>query len=159
MFERALDDLVLVAAVGSGVTGGIFYAFSTFVMPALARIPPEQGVAAMRQINVTVINPMFMLAFMGTALVCLILAGGALFWWGGLSGKLILAASLIYLVGCLAVTMALNVPLNDALARADAAELLKLWPRYLRDWTLWNHVRTAAPIAATALFMVAARGV
>lgn len=33
------------AAIGAGLTAGIFYAFSTFVMAALGRIPPEQGIA------------------------------------------------------------------------------------------------------------------
>jgi hypothetical protein len=52
--------LVFVAAVGSGIVAGIFFAFSSFVMAALERIPPVQGIAAMNSINVTVINPSFM---------------------------------------------------------------------------------------------------
>ena len=55
--------LEIIAIVGSGLTAGVFYAFSTFVMAALARMPPEQGIAAMNSINVTVINPWFFAVF------------------------------------------------------------------------------------------------
>ena len=75
MLERAIFILTFAAAIGSGVVGGIFYAFSSFVMAALGSLPSAQGAGAMKAINVTVINPVFMLAFMGTAVLCLVLAG------------------------------------------------------------------------------------
>jgi uncharacterized membrane protein len=31
--------LTLIAAVGAGLSGGVFFAFSTFVMKALGRLP------------------------------------------------------------------------------------------------------------------------
>ena len=66
--------LVLFAAVGSGLTAGIFFAFSTFVMQALGRQAPAAGISAMQAINITVINPWFMAAFFGPAVVALALA-------------------------------------------------------------------------------------
>src|SRR3990170_8079562 len=85
MLDRAIFVTTFAAAVGSGVVGGIFYAFSSFVMAALGRLAPAQGADAMKAINVTVINPVFMLAFLGTAIVCLVLAGASLIWWGRIS--------------------------------------------------------------------------
>lgn len=157
MLEGLLAVLTLAAAVGCGVVGGIFFAFSTFVMAALRRLPAEQGIAAMNAINVTVLNPLFFLAFFGTGAVCLALVPGAWFWWDAASGRLILIASLIYLVGCIGVTMVFNVPLNNALAaaRADTPEGAGLWQRYLAEWTSWNHVRTVAPIVSAILFTAA----
>lgn len=152
MFDRAMFTLIFAAAIGSGVVGGIFYAFSSFIMAALARLPSSQGAAAMNAINVTVINPTFMLAFMGTAIVCLVLAGGSFFWWDQSAGKLVLAASLFYLIGCFGVTMVCNVPLNDGLAAAAPAQEAALWARYLDAWTFWNTVRTAASIVSAILF-------
>src|SRR5688572_30481904 len=114
MLDQALFILTFVAALGSALVGGIFFAFSTFVMTALGRIPPEQGINAMQQINITVINPLFMLAFMGTGVLCLALGGGAFLRWDDSGTKLIMLASLIYLIGCIGVTMVMNVPLNDA---------------------------------------------
>ena len=157
MLERSQLVLTFAAAIGSGVVGGIFFAFSTFVMAALGRLPPQQGVDAMNAINVTVINPAFMAAFLGTALACLVLAVGAAFQLEQARGQLTLAASLIYLAGCFGVTMVFNVPLNDRLAAVGPAQAADLWSLYLRDWTLWNHVRTAAPVLSAVLFTLALR--
>jgi uncharacterized membrane protein len=68
-----------------------------------------------------------------------------------------LTGSAPYLVGTILVTIAFNVPRNDALAAAasDGDDSADLWRRYVREWTAWNHVRTAAALAAAALFTVA----
>ena len=65
--------LTLLAALGSGLMAGLFFAFSSFVMAALAKLPPEQGISAMNSINVTILNATFGLAFFGTAVLCLAL--------------------------------------------------------------------------------------
>ena len=67
-----------------------------------------------------------------------------------------LAGSLLYVFGNVVVTIAFNVPRNDALAAADAesAEGARLWASYLTGWTAWNHVRTATALAAAALLMI-----
>ena len=109
----------------------------------------------MNAINVTVITPSFMIVFMGTALLCLVLAGGSWLWWGQTAWKLILAASLCYFMGCFGTTMVFNVPLNDQLAAVAPAQEAALWSHYLDAWTLWNHVRAAASLMATAIFMIA----
>jgi uncharacterized membrane protein len=53
--------------------------------------------------------------------------------------------------------MVFNVPLNDALAKVEpsSAEGASLWTRYLTDWTIWNHVRTVAALAAATLLTIA----
>lgn len=67
------------------------------------------------------------------------------------------AGGVLYVLGMFVVTVIFNVPLNNALAATDPAnhEAASLWARYLTDWTLWNHVRTAASTAACALFIAA----
>ncbi len=157
MISGVFFTLTFAAAIGSGLVAGVFFAFSTFVMAALARIPPEQGISAMQSINITVINPVFFLAFLGTGALCLALAAGALFRWGQPGAALILAASLIYLAGAIGVTMVANVPLNDALAAVSPGtpEAAALWQRYLDVWTAWNHARTVAPLGAAILFTIA----
>lgn len=157
MVDHAILVLTFIVAIGCGLVGGIFFAFSSFVMAALGRLPPHDGIAAMNSINVTVINPMFFLAFFGTGLLCLLLAAGSYVWWDQTSGKLILAAAVIYLAGCIGVTMAFNVPLNNALAAVPPGtpEATALWSLYLDKWTAWNTVRTVAPLVSAALFMAA----
>lgn len=148
--------LMLVAALGCGLVAGVFFAFSTFVMPALDRLQPPQGIAAMQLINITAINSLFMIVLFGTAFACLFLVVSALFKWQRSSAFYLLAGSLLYLIGTIGVTIAFNVPLNDALAsvKPDSSEGATLWARYLTDWAFWNHVRTIAAIAAAALFTI-----
>ncbi len=157
MIDQAILVVAFGAAIGCGLVAGIFYAFSSFVMGALGRIPAPHGIEAMQAINVVVINRSFFLAFFGTAALCVALLGAAWLWWSGPAGKLLLLGSVIYLAGTIGVTMAFNVPLNNALAAAQPAtqEAATLWAHYLERWTMWNTVRTAAPAVSMALFMAA----
>lgn len=145
---NAMDLLILFTCLGAATVGGVFFAFSSFVMKALAQLPPAQGVAAMQRINVVVINPWFLGVFAGTLLLSM--ACGVVAFLSGSS--LLLAAGLLYAVGTFGVTGALNVPRNERLARMDAAspEAAAYWPVYAREWTFWNHVRTVAALASAA---------
>ena len=71
---------IVIALLGSALLGGIFFAFSSFVMKALARVPSAEGIAAMQSINVVVLNPSFLGAFMGTAAISLLVAVIAVKW-------------------------------------------------------------------------------
>jgi uncharacterized membrane protein len=157
MFNNSLATITFIAAIGSGLIAGVFFAFSTFIMSALARLQPPQGITAMQSINTTAINPWFMTAFLGTAVACLLSAVFALFNWHQSSAVYLLVGSLLYLVGTFGVTMVCNVPLNDALAivKPDSIEGATLWAKYLTDWTFWNHLRTIAALAAATLFTIA----
>jgi uncharacterized membrane protein len=157
MVDGLIDALTLLAALGCGLIAGVFYAFSTFVMAALARLPAAQGIVAMQSINVVVINRMFLGAFFGTAAFCLVLAAVALARWHAPGAPYLLAGGLVYLAGSILVTMTCNVPRNRALAAVDpqSAEGARLWRGYLSGWTAWNHVRAAASLAAAALLSIA----
>ncbi len=158
--KELMDILTFAAVLGSGLVAGIFFAFSTFVMRALGQLPQNQGIAAMKAINVTVLNPWFFLAFFGTGAVCLPVAFLALGSAAGAHRVYLLAGCALYLLGCLLVTVAFNVPLNNRLASADpdSSSAKEPWTNYLSRWTLWNHVRTAASLAAAGLFAMALYG-
>lgn len=147
----------LATALGSGLNAGVFFAFSTFVMRSLAKLSAPMGIAAMQSINVVAISPAFMAALFGTAAACVAVSIAALVAWDEPSTGYLLAGSVLYLVGTIAVTMAYNVPRNDALAelRPDGADAASDWDRYVAEWTAWNHVRAAAALAAAALLTVA----
>lgn len=153
-----LLGLTLATALACALVAGVFFAFSTFVMRALARQPALAGIAAMQAINVTVINPAFMGLFLGAALACAGLLIAAFAGGQGLAQGGLLVGTLAYLVGCFGVTMAFNVPRNDRLAklRADDAQAEAEWRDYLREWTRWNHVRCAASAFAAAALVHAA---
>ncbi|RWD62706.1 MAG: DUF1772 domain-containing protein [Mesorhizobium sp.] len=154
---KLLPTLTFIAAIGSGVVGGVFFAFSNFVMAALARLPVPSGIAAMNSINITVITPTFMTALFGTGLICLVLIAAVFFGWSQSGTYWLLAGAIIYLVGNPIVTMVFNVPLNDALAAVDPANAngAAIWTNYLSEWVMWNHVRTVTAIVAMACFIMA----
>jgi len=138
--------------------GGIFFAFSSFIMPALSRISIEEGIHAMQRINVDVYHWTFMPAFFLTPIGCIVAA--VLTFRGASTGAAIYAITgcAAYVLGNFVVTAAGNVPLNNALATVDAntLEAARDWSRYISRWTRWNHVRTVASMFAAASFLVAA---
>ncbi|MDY0884823.1 DUF1772 domain-containing protein [Dongia soli] len=146
-----------VDALGCGLVAGVFFAFSTFVMPALARLRPAQGIAAMQSINLLAVTPWFMSLLFGTALLCLASAVLALLDWRGAASAWMLAGSTLYLAGVILVTMMFNVPLNNILAAQapESAEAAGVWTRYLAAWTRWNHLRTITPTGAAGCFILA----
>ena len=152
-----MTSLISVTAIGAALVAGIFYAFSTFVMRALGRLAPREGIAAMQSINVVVINPLFFLAFFGTGALCVATIAASLLSETGASFAPALTGGILYVVGCIGVTMVGNVPLNERLAKVSPGdtEAESLWDLYLARWTLWNHLRTAASLAAAAFFVIA----
>jgi uncharacterized membrane protein len=147
--------LTVPTALGAGLVAGAFFAFSTFVMAALGRVPAPEGIRAMQQINITVINPWFMTALFGTGVACLAVIVFALADWDASYGPYLIAAGAVYVVGCVGVTMAFNVPRNNVLAGLEpaAAQAAETWRRYLVEWTAWNSVRAVASLAALGLLV------
>jgi len=159
MSHGIVSLLTLCAALGCGLVAGVFFAFSSFVMPALSRLAAPQGIAAMQSINVAVLNRWFLGALLGTAVTCALLAAGSLVSWQQRGAWLRVAACALYLVGTMVVTIACSVPHNRVLAAvaADSAEGAALWPSYVARWTTWNHMRAAAALAAAALLTMTYR--
>lgn len=150
--------LTSAAALASALMAGVFFAFSSFIMPALGRIHPAEAIRAMQRINIDVFHWSFVVAFFGTPIVCVALAAQAIWQWHHPGALYQVAGCAIYLVGSLLVTGAGNVPRNNALAAvdADAADAARAWERFALGWTRWNHVRTAASMAAAVAFVAAA---
>lgn len=156
---RWLEPTTFAAALGAGLLAGVFFTFSSFVMPALARLPPAQGVLAMQAINTAALRPALLGVLFGTGLACLVAGVATLFTWGAPGSAPRLAGAIVYVVGAIVVTGAFNVPRNEALGALapDSTALVATWSRYLVEWTSWNHVRAAMSLTATALFVFALR--
>ena len=149
--------LTFLSVLGCGLVAGIFFAFSTFVMRALARIQPAKGIEAMQSINITVLNPWFLGVFIGTAVICFLLSLSAILRWDQPGAFFLLAGCLLYLIGTFLVTVIFNVPMNNALEKLDPAthEASNYWSIYLSKWVFWNHVRTVAALLGTASLIIA----
>ena len=153
---NSLTTIAAVAALlGSALIAGVFFAFSSFIMKALAKVPSSEGIAAMQSINVVVLNPSFLGTFMGTAalsvlIIVLVLMRDAP------STPWFFAGALLYVFGTFLVTAFGNVPLNNQLAEASATDpnTVDLWKHYLDRWTFLNTVRTVAATAAALMFTI-----
>lgn len=148
--------LMQFAVIAYALVGGVFLAFSDFIMRSLSLTGGVGGVEAMQVINREVFRWVFMALFLGMAAASLVIAayGGLLI--GGGPGKLIMLAGLVYFIGCFGVTVIFNVPMNETLAGMDLSSesTRHYWTRtYLPRWTFWNTVRTMACGLSSALLL------
>jgi uncharacterized membrane protein len=152
--------LTLLATLGCGMMVGIFFAFSSFLMRALGQRPAREGMAAMQAINVVIVRPSFLLVFMGTAALSVLLIIASLLWWTDAGAVWRIVGSVLYLIGSIVVTVIANVPRNNALAALspDDPNSGPAWLTYQSEWTRWNHVRAVMTLAATAAFALALKG-
>jgi uncharacterized membrane protein len=155
-----MGDLALpigVLSVACGVVGGVFFAFSSFVIRALGAVAAPSGIRAMQSINVAAVTPLFMTALFGTGLACLGMAAYAVVVGMAAATLPIVAGATAYILGAIVVTIVCNVPLNNSLAvlDPDAGDAVWIWARYRRQWLAWNHVRALASILAAAWFAYA----
>ncbi|MBL7992676.1 MAG: DUF1772 domain-containing protein [Candidatus Kapabacteria bacterium] len=157
MVEKLLFPLTLCSTLGSGMVAGLLFVFSNFMMKILARMSPENGISTMQAINTAIVNPLFLLIFLGSALACVANVLYCFIHWSQPGIFFLLAGSATYLIGTFGVTIMFNVPLNDTLAGLDVSNpsSVQVWKDYLAAWVVWNHVRTTAAIAATGLFIIA----
>ena len=137
--------------MGYAVIGGVFIAFSDFIMRSLTL--SSQGSVTMQVINREVFHWIFMALFIGLAPLSLAMALYGLIVVEGPTGTLIVIAGLVYFIGCFGVTASFNVPMNNALAalQPGSADIESYWAAtYVPRWTYWNSVRAAACIVAAA---------
>jgi uncharacterized membrane protein len=146
MTFRALP--LLLATVAAGLQAGTYYVWACGVMPGMARADDRTFVTALNHMNAAIVNPVFMLSFLGAP----VLAGVALV--AGPSRGWV-AAGLVLAVLTFLITVAGNVPLNDALERA-AAHPGAAREAFESAWVRWNLARTVTATGALAALATAA---
>jgi uncharacterized membrane protein len=111
----------------------------------------------MQAIHLTVLNPLFLTIFVGTAGLCLFLGIAAIARWSTPGSLSLLIGALLYFGGNFVVTRAFNIPRNDALAQLDPVHPASVgqWRKYIDEWTRWNDVRTITATLAAGAFIVA----
>ncbi len=139
-----IEILLWTAAISSGLMAGIYFAFSSFVMPAFGKIDTSSAIRAMNSINEYILHSWFMPLFIGSTIIALLLIIFSLMNWTGSTSVPMLMAGIIYLVGMFLCTAVFNVPLNNELAQItpDSPNAYQVWNEYLKNWTKWNHLRT-----------------
>ena len=140
--------LTIAAALGAGLTGGVYLAFSFLVLPAFRTLPAAPAVSAMQRINVSAVRAPFMTVFFGgaaasVAVIVLQLTSEAS------SGPTRIVGAVLALAAVV-ITVVRNVPLNNALVSVDANSpgLTAAWQSFDRSWSRANYARAAVSVAA-----------
>jgi uncharacterized membrane protein len=150
--------LLLITAVLTALIAGLFYAYSCSVVLGLGKLSDAEYLKSMQSINREILNPVFFMSFMGTA----VLLPVSTFVYRAQSPAFIflLLASVVYLIGVFGVTAAGNVPLNDQLDKFDIADATVEAVKRMREsfearWNLLNNIRTACSVVTVTLVICA----
>lgn len=152
------DFLLVITTALTALTAGLFYAWSCSVMPGFARLNDREFVSVMQKANRAIQNPVFFAAFFGAPLFLIISA--VYFYDQSPRFALLLAASVIYLIGNFGVTVVGNVPMNNALERFDPEtandeEIGRQRANFERRWNNLNHIRSVSSTIALILVVIA----
>ena len=157
-----IQIILILTILACGLIAGVFYSYSCSVNPGLKNLSDTGYLQSMQQINRAILNPVFFASFMGTLILL------PLSTWlgrGHLSSTqfyYFLAASIIYIIGAFGVTIAGNVPLNEALDRFDISsattEQIKLHRQQFESkWNQLHLIRTLASVASFLLVILGSR--
>lgn len=146
---------IIMSTVLAGLSAGFFFAYSANVVLALGAVSGPTYTSVMQPINESVRNPAFAAVFFGPVVVSVIgittiLLRRELFTRYGL---LFLAGAVVYLVGTVAVTATVHVPMNEYIETWSAAAPPADWVAVRARWARWNLVRTVAASVSFVLYL------
>jgi uncharacterized membrane protein len=156
---NATDVLLVLATVTVGITTGLMFCYQIAIMPGLHQLPDREFISAFQQIDRKVVNPLFVVvSFLGGG--AFLVVGTVLEGPGSTRFALLVAASIVYVVGVVIITLAWHVPRNKVLdgfpvTTATADETARARQRFEAPWNRLHIVRTLAAIAALALLATA----
>ena len=137
LLAQLRSPILLAATIAAGLQAGTYYTWACGVMPGLAKVDDRTFASSMNHINVAIVNPVFMLSFLGApalaAAAVLACPAGSRAW--GVAG-------LGLALGTVAITVVGNVPLNDALADGGSRS------DFETAWVVLNIARTLTATAA-----------
>ena len=143
----------------TGLSAGLFYAWSVSVIPGTRKVPDLTYLETMQSINRAILNPAFFLIFFGSLIFLAISTiqqyqTGLTFW-------ILLAASISYLIGTFGVTAFGNVPLNNSLdvvklSKLGLSEIINMRQLYELSWNRLHTIRTIFAVLSFILSLVAA---
>lgn len=155
MPQYLIAVVYIFAVVSTGMMAGIYFIFSNTVMPALAGMAKAPAAEAMQLINRLILNPLFFVLFIGSALAGVTIVAFTLVGSGNLGGYIGLCAALL-MVTTFISTIVFNVPLNNKLEEVELnmVEENEIWRLYLDSWVKWNHFRAWLSVISAILYSV-----
>ncbi len=154
--EISIKSFILFGSVVlTGLSAGLFYAWSVSVIPGTQKVADPAYLETMQSINRAILNPSFFLIFFGS-IFFLSIASIYEFHENKVAFWLLLSASIFYLIGTVGVTGLGNVPLNNQL---DALELTKINASKIAEFRKfyelnWNRMHLIRTIFAVISFLL-----
>ena len=144
---------LIAATMSMGLMAGAFGLYAHTIMPGLKTTDDRTFVGAFQSIDRAIINPWFMAGgFLGALVLTVVAAVAQL----GQDGLPWVVAALVLYLAVFAITIAVNVPLNDRIKAAghpdDIADLAEVRARFDEArWASWNLVRVVLSTTAFGL--------
>ena len=152
---------LLLSALLCSLVAGLVLTFAIVVMPGIRTLGDLDFLRSFKAMDRVIQNnqPIFMLVWLGSALV--LLASTVLGVWRleGLDRILLIVACAIYILGVHVPTVTINIPLNNRLQSQDLdtmseSELLATTEMFESRWLRWNTFRTVIATLTTVLLLV-----
>ena len=145
-----------IAIICFGFIGGVYFAFSFFVMHSLKKINHLEAIRIMNSINSVILKSPFMLLFFFSLFIAVTLFLKNLILFKIIYNQFL--SSLIFLGGMFLCTAIKNVPLNKKLASFNfndpSCDPEIDWDYYYKNWIKWNHIRTVSCFVSTVLLVI-----
>lgn len=147
--DAAYSPLLIAATVATGLQADTYYTWASGVMPGLARVDDRTFVHAMQQMNIAIVNPVFMATFLGAP----VLAAAAVATASSTTRPWVIAG-LGLAVATVVITAVGNIPLNNAIDAAGdidkIRDLAAVREKFESSWVRWNVVRAVTSTASLA---------
>jgi uncharacterized membrane protein len=152
--------LLFITTIITGLIAGVFFCWSVSVTKGLAPLPDKEYIDVFQSLNREIQNPLFFICFFGAAILLPVSTWQHYEQPLPLRFWLLLAASVIYLVGVIAVTVVGNIPMNESLdtfntASATMPEMATCRINFEKSWNQLNNIRTVASVIAFVLIILA----
>lgn len=151
------STILIIATLVSGLMAGLFYAWSISVTPGLAKVDNKKYLHSFQSMNRAIINPIFLLCFMGLAILLPLLSYMS---YNSIDFAYVLTSTILYLIGVIVVTFLGNIPLNTKLESLKIESLTDEQMSTFRKnfesrWNSLNYVRTISS-SLSFIFMIIA---
>lgn len=155
--EGFVTLLYTVSILFSGIMAGLFFAYSVSVVLAFDTLSASAYTTVMKSINEVILNAAFGVTFVGAAVVPIVSAAIVFLSgdWTAQHGQLFVVGVVIYVIGTVAVTMVIHIPMNEYIATWSTVSPPDDWATVRTRWALWNHVRTIAAVISFVLYLAA----
>ena len=145
------------------LVAGFLFAYAIVIMPGLKQLDDKQFIVSFQVTDRIIQNnqPIFLLVWLASAVALIVCAIYGLGELQGINLFLLVSATLAYIMGVQALTIAIHLPLNNRLQQLDvesmqASELHLERSEFESRWNRANSIRTVIACLVTALLIILA---